>query len=178
MTRMTKAETAERAAYHHLADTMKSLEAALNKGLTDGGFIPDEWREVGQAAPEPRRTRVTIRLDEDVVKFFRLMGVNYQGRINQVLRAFMLARLAKVVPGPEDVTYQPSRKVRYVLACGEFFKQVTLQNHRMAQGRVCQREELKLRQMLNYLLDEEIAMDLPPEECVLKPEIVKAFHGK
>jgi hypothetical protein len=48
-----------------------------------------------------------------VVKFFRLMGANYQGRINQVLRAFMLARLARVVPGPEDVSYQPSRLSRY-----------------------------------------------------------------
>jgi uncharacterized protein (DUF4415 family) len=177
MTRMTKAEAAERAAYHHLGDTLKSLEAALDEGLTGGGFIPEEWRAVAQAAPEAPRVRLSLRLDEDVVKFFRLMGVNYQGRINQVLRAFMLARLARVVPGPEDVRYEPSRRERYALGVAEFIGQVRLQNRRMAQGRKCPQEELKLRRMLSQLLDEEIALDLPPEERLIPEEMVKEFLG-
>ncbi len=177
MTRMTKAEAAERASYHHLADTLKSLEAALDEGLTGGGFIPDEWRAVAQAAPQAPRVRLSLRLDEDVVKFFRLMGVNYQGRINQVLRAFMLARLARVVPGPEDVRYEPSRRNRYYQDATEFFRQVTLQNLRMAQGRRDQRVERMLHQMLNHLLDEEIALELKTDERVLTPEIVKKFLG-
>jgi uncharacterized protein (DUF4415 family) len=177
MTRMTKTEAAERAAYHHLGDTLKSLEAALDEGLTGGGFIPEEWRAVAQAAPEAPRVRLSLRLDEDVVKFFRLMGVNYQGRINQVLRAFMLARLARVVPGPEDVRYEPSRRERYALGVAEFIGQVRLQNRRMAQGRKCPQEELKLRRMLSQLLDEEIALDLPPEERLIPEEMVKEFLG-
>jgi uncharacterized protein (DUF4415 family) len=177
MTRMTKTEAAERAAYHHLGDTLKSLEAALDEGLTGGGFIPEEWRAVAQAAPEAPRVRLSLRLDEDVVKFFRLMGVSYQGRINQVLRAFMLARLARVVPGPEDVRYEPSRRERYALGVAEFIGQVRLQNRRMAQGRKCPQEELKLRRMLSQLLDEEIALDLPPEERLIPEEMVKEFLG-
>ena len=177
MTRMTKAEATRRASYHHLAETLTSLEAALNEGLTGGGFIPEEWREVAKVAPEPSRTRVTIRLDEDVVKFFRLMGANYQGRINQVLRAFMLARLAKVVPGPEDVSYRPSRLDRYHLGVAEFFTQVQLQNQRMAQGRKCKQEELKLRRMLGHLLDEEIALDLTPEERAIPEGMIEEFLG-
>jgi uncharacterized protein (DUF4415 family) len=177
MSRMTKAEATERASYHHLAETLTSLEAALNEGLTGGDFIPEAWREVAQAVPEPRRARLTLRLDADVVKFFRLMGANYQGRINQVLRAFMLARLARVVPGPEDVSYRPSRLSQYYRDATEFIRQVSLQNQRLAQGRKCQRTELKLRQMLSHLLDEEIALDLSPEERATTPEMVRTFLG-
>ena len=177
MTRMTKAEAAERASYHHLAETLTALEAALNDGLTGGGFIPDEWAEVAREAPQPPRERLSLRLDADVIRFFRLMGANYQGRINQVLRAFMLARLAKVVPGPEDIRYQPSRRERYERDAAEFIRQIMLQNQRMAQGRKCQREELKLRQMLHHLLDEEIALDLSPEERMTTPEMVKSILG-
>ena len=177
MTQMTKAEASRRASYHHLAETLTSLEAALNAGLAGGGFIPEDWHNVAQRAPEPRGAKITIRLDEDVLKFFRLMGVNYQGRINQVLRAFMLARLAKVVPGPEDVVYRPSRRDRYALGVAEFIGQVQLQNQRMAQGRKDQQVELKLRRMLSHLLDEEIALDLPPEQRLIPEEMVKEFLG-
>ncbi len=177
MTRMTKAEAAERASYHHLAGTLTALEAALNDGLTGGGFIPEEWADIAQGAPDPKRDRITLRLDADVVRFFRLMGTNYQGRINQVLRAFMLARLAKVVPGPEDVSYQPSRRERYYMGVTEFFAQVQLQNQRMAQGRKCQQEELKLRRMLSHLLDEEIALNLTPEERAIPEGMIEEFLG-
>jgi hypothetical protein len=112
-----------------------------------------------------------------VIRFFRLMGVNYQGRINQVLRAFMLARLAKVVPGPEDIRYQPSRRDRYHLGVAEFFGQVQLQNHRLAQGRKCKQEELKLRRMLSHLLDEEIALNLTPEERAIPEGMIQEFLG-
>jgi hypothetical protein len=59
---------------------------------------------------------------------------------------------------------------------------VSLQNQRLAQGRKCQREELKLRQMLSHLLDEEIALDLPPEERARArlgaPEMVAQSGGQ
>lgn len=44
--------------------------------------------------------RLTIRLDADVVRFFKSMGPGYQPRINKVLRTFMHARLAKLIEGP------------------------------------------------------------------------------
>jgi len=156
MTHMTKAEVTQRASYHHLAETLTDLERALQEGLTGGGFIPEDWRDIAQRAPEPRRVKMSIRFDEDVVKFFRLMGVGYQGRINQVLRAFMLARLARVVPGPEDVSYRPSRRGRYILGVAKFLEQVRLQSQRMAQGRKCRQEELKLRPQLRQLIPQVI----------------------
>lgn len=66
--------------------------------------IPSDWHEVWRdedRRPE-RRTRVTLALDSDVVRFFKAMGSGYQPRINRVLRAFMHDRLAGLVAGPED----------------------------------------------------------------------------
>jgi len=44
---------------------------------------------------------VSLRLDADVLRFFRGFGAGYQTRINEVLKAFMQARGgADVVPHP------------------------------------------------------------------------------
>jgi uncharacterized protein (DUF4415 family) len=46
------------------------------------------------------KTPVNIRLDADVVRFFRAGGAGYQTRINEVLKAFVAARLkAGDLPG-------------------------------------------------------------------------------
>ena len=57
--------------------------------------------EAGEEAPEefdwtravvverPRKRSVSIRLDEDVLAFFKAHGPGYQTRINAVLRAYM-----------------------------------------------------------------------------------------
>ncbi|MCB0321893.1 MAG: BrnA antitoxin family protein, partial [Bdellovibrionales bacterium] len=70
------------------------------------------WREAWSRAVtdrhDQRRRRRAIRLDDDVLVFFRAMGAGYLTRINAVLRTFMLARLAGVVTGPEGVSYAPS----------------------------------------------------------------------
>ncbi len=45
---------------------------------------------------EPQGKRaVSIRLDEDVIDFFKKEGKGYQTRINAVLRAYMNAMKAK-----------------------------------------------------------------------------------
>jgi uncharacterized protein (DUF4415 family) len=40
--------------------------------------------------PASSKTEVTIRLDSDVIDFFRRAGKGYQTRMNAVLRAYML----------------------------------------------------------------------------------------
>jgi uncharacterized protein (DUF4415 family) len=40
--------------------------------------------------PEPKQT-VTMRLDRDVLAWFRRQGAGYQTRINQLLREYMKA---------------------------------------------------------------------------------------
>lgn len=41
--------------------------------------------------PEPKKKQVTIRLDSDVLTWFRGQGKGYQTRINALLRAYMEA---------------------------------------------------------------------------------------
>lgn len=44
--------------------------------------------------PPPTKQQITIRLDEDVLQWFRAQGHGYQTRINSLLRAYMEAHLA------------------------------------------------------------------------------------
>jgi uncharacterized protein (DUF4415 family) len=44
--------------------------------------------------PPPSKQQITIRLDEDVLKWFRAQGEGYQTRINSLLRAYMEAHQA------------------------------------------------------------------------------------
>jgi uncharacterized protein (DUF4415 family) len=41
--------------------------------------------------PEPRKEQVTLRIDSDVLDWFRSQGRGYQTRINALLRAYMEA---------------------------------------------------------------------------------------
>ncbi len=108
MPRQTRAERDRLAAYHELARTMRGLEEDLRWGLADSLRLPREWREIASDPAVPGKEKVTLRLDDDVLRFFRAMGAGYLTRINAVLRTFMLARLAGLVGGPEDVAYAPT----------------------------------------------------------------------
>lgn len=48
---------------------------------------------------------MTLRLDADVLKFFRSMGPDYGPRINDVLRSYIHARLA----GAETISHYRNR---------------------------------------------------------------------
>lgn len=71
--------------------TDEELEAAIASD-PDSNFPLDEgeWELV-----IPKKQPVSIRLDEDVLGFFRETGPRYQTRINEVLRSFMKAQKAK-----------------------------------------------------------------------------------
>ena len=91
-----------RAAFTHLSQTLRSLEDDLRWGLQNSARIPADWHRIAAAETPPRKTRLSLRLDEDVVRFFCAMGPGHTTRMNAVLRAFMQARLAHVIKGPED----------------------------------------------------------------------------
>jgi len=44
--------------------------------------------------PVPRKKQLTLRIDNDVVEFFKEQGRGYQTTINQLLRAYMEAHKA------------------------------------------------------------------------------------
>lgn len=62
----------------------------------DVAELPDEWflraaRE-GNLATSPAKKPISIKLDEDVLDYFKGEGSRYQTHINAVLRAYMQAQ--------------------------------------------------------------------------------------
>ncbi len=106
---VTKTEAARQANYHYMADAMRRLEWDLHQHILTEGRIPDAWHDIAAGRDETTTTRVTIRLDADVVKFFRQMGPGWQPRLNEVLRSFMHARLAGLLRGAETMDYLKRR---------------------------------------------------------------------
>jgi uncharacterized protein (DUF4415 family) len=41
----------------------------------------------------PKKTLLSLRIDSDVIEWFRAQGAGYQSRINALLRAYMEAHL-------------------------------------------------------------------------------------
>ena len=111
--KMTKAE---RQHFFYGVDALRMIEHDIHDRLWDLRGCPPEWHEI--AMPEdhrdPKRTRVTVALDADVVRFFKGLGPGYQPRMNRVLRAFMHMRLAKVLEGADANEYltHPERLMR------------------------------------------------------------------
>ena len=55
------------------------------------GFPPDFWDSAVLVEPV-RKQAVSLRIDEDVLAWFRERGPRYQSRMNAVLRSYMNAR--------------------------------------------------------------------------------------
>ncbi|MCX5757654.1 MAG: BrnA antitoxin family protein [Candidatus Hydrogenedentes bacterium] len=51
---------------------------------------PDFWQNATSRLPD-KKTSITLRLDPDVIAWFRMSGRGYQTRINAVLRSYMQA---------------------------------------------------------------------------------------
>lgn len=64
------------------------------------GRTAETWLAAVVFGTTEAKTPVNIRLDADVVRFFRAGGPGYQTRINDVLKTFVAARLrAGDIPG-------------------------------------------------------------------------------
>jgi uncharacterized protein (DUF4415 family) len=58
----------------------------------DDGPLPDGWETTVVIGIPAAKQAVNLRLDRDVLGWFKSHGPGYQTRINAVLRAFMAAR--------------------------------------------------------------------------------------
>ncbi|ATQ68572.1 MULTISPECIES: BrnA antitoxin family protein [Methylosinus] len=56
------------------------------------GPLPDGWESSVEIGLPKRKQGVHIRLDSDVLEWFKARGPGYQTRINAVLRSFVRAR--------------------------------------------------------------------------------------
>lgn len=94
-------------AFHQLGQVLRDLETDLRWKLNDSVRIPAEWNRIAQSRQQPAKAKVTLRVDDDVIRFFRAMGQGHLTRMNDVLRAFMLARLAEVVKAEPEYQLSP-----------------------------------------------------------------------
>ena len=87
--------------FFYMSEAMRRLEWDLHHTIEATNRIPEEWHEIAQRRHPQPTERVTVRLDRDVLKFFRSMGQGYGPRLNEVLRSYMHARLAGVIQGAD-----------------------------------------------------------------------------
>lgn len=76
------------------AMTEEEIEAAARADPDWEGLLNLEGWTATVVVP-PKKAPISIRLDEDVLAFFKASGPGYQKRINAVLRAFMEAAAAR-----------------------------------------------------------------------------------
>ena len=105
MTDLTKLTAKQRENYHYMADAMRRLEWDLHQSIEDSGRIPPDWYRIARERGPAPKAKVTLLLEQDVLRFFKSMGTGHGARINEVLRVFMHARLAGVIRGAETIDY-------------------------------------------------------------------------
>lgn len=67
-------------------------EAELERAIAsdpDWNEVPANWYESAQAIVPTQKRLISVRLDSDVIDWFKAQGPGYQSRINAVLRVFM-----------------------------------------------------------------------------------------
>jgi uncharacterized protein (DUF4415 family) len=83
------------------ARTSAPRSARIRKTIRGGvaragsaGWTPEEFaRQVARQGlkPVPTKTLLSLRIDSDVIEWFRRQGAGYQSRMNALLRAYMEA---------------------------------------------------------------------------------------
>lgn len=70
------------------AMTDEDIVAAMRDDPDWQDLIDIDWSKAVAVTPQ-QKTAISIRLDEDIVDFFKATGKGYQTRINAVLRHFV-----------------------------------------------------------------------------------------
>lgn len=61
----------------HLSQNLRGLQEDLRWGLRDSARIPSEWHAIASADLVPGKRHISLRVDEDVLQFFKAMGVGH-----------------------------------------------------------------------------------------------------
>jgi uncharacterized protein (DUF4415 family) len=76
--------------------TDEDLEELIAADKEERDLVPD-WTNAFLVLPEPKG-HINLRIDQDVLRFFKAQGPGYQTRMNAVLRSYMLALKEKRQP--------------------------------------------------------------------------------
>ena len=92
-----RSKTEERS-FARMLDDLESQEIEFELFKRTRSLVPPGWHSVESRAPvKPKKTKLTVTLDADMVAWFRALGRGYQPRMNAVLRAYMRSVIAKEV---------------------------------------------------------------------------------
>ena len=76
------------------AERLRS-DAAIDAAVADdpdwAGVEPVDWSKAEVIVP-PKKQAISIRLDQDLIDYFKSEGPGYQRRINAVLRSYVRQR--------------------------------------------------------------------------------------
>ena len=76
----------------------KLTDAEIDRAIADdpdwAEFKDIDWSEAVLVIP-PKKTAISIRIDEDVLDYFKREGAGYQRRMNAVLRSYVEQRKKK-----------------------------------------------------------------------------------
>ena len=113
MSNLAKQTAKQRAHFTYMADIMHRLNWDLHNTIEMTGHIPEAWHDIAQKTPARQNLKVNLRVDEDVVRFFKSMGKGYGPRMCEVLKSYMHARLAGVIKGAETTNHFKAQEAQY-----------------------------------------------------------------
>ena len=67
----------------------EDIESATQSDSDAAPLADEEWFEKARLVQPPNKAAINIRLDREVLDFFKSQGAGYQTRMNSVLRAYM-----------------------------------------------------------------------------------------
>jgi uncharacterized protein (DUF4415 family) len=86
----------EEVAYARLVAELAHMQVWWDRARLRPAVIPRDAGGIAATA-EGRRSKLTLKLDAEVVKWFRAMGHGYQARMNYVLRCWMLSVVTREI---------------------------------------------------------------------------------
>ena len=102
MTDRKRSKTEERS-FARMLDELESQEADFERFKRSRSLVPPGWHSVERRAPvKPKKTKLNLALDADMVTWFRALGRGYQPRMNAILRAYMHAVISKEIEQKGD----------------------------------------------------------------------------
>lgn len=101
---------AEEQAYARLLEDLERQQRDISAIMRHKSIVPEGWERLDRRrAVEPAKEKVTLRLDADMLAWFRGLGRGHQTRMNAVLRAYMDGVIARALAhrGDKDVHGRP-----------------------------------------------------------------------
>ena len=78
------------------AEKLRKMRGETNPNAPEGPELgPDFWKEAKLVFPDGPKEQITVRVDADVLEWFKKQGRGYQTRMNAVLRAYYDAQQPK-----------------------------------------------------------------------------------